>query len=105
MKKRIFISYARADYAFAHQLLSALRDFNIEGWMDDTDIAAGSAVGDAVRSAIQKASAVVVLVSPMSVRSQWVSFEVGAAQALQKPIVPILLEGVRAVNVPSREYG
>ena len=93
MNKRIFISYARDDYAFAHQLLSGLRNINVEGWMDEADIAAGAAIGTAVRAAIQKSSAIVVLVSPNSLRSRWVDFEVGAAQALGKPIVPILLEG------------
>jgi hypothetical protein len=93
MKKRIFLSYARDDYAFAHQLLSGLRNVEVEGWMDHTDIAAGAAVGAAIRSAIQKSSAIVVLVSPSSLRSGWVNFEVGAAQALRKPIVPILLKG------------
>ncbi len=93
MSKRIFISYARHDYAFAHQLLSGLRGISVEGWMDEADIAAGAANGAAVRSAIEKSSAIVVLVSPSSLRSRWVDFEVGAAQALGKPIVPILLEG------------
>ena len=93
MNKQIFISYARNDYAFAHQLLSALRDINVEGWMDEADVAAGAAIGEAVRSAIRKSNAVVVLVSPNSLLSRWVDFEVGAAQALGKPVVPILLEG------------
>lgn len=35
----------------------------------------------------------VVLLSPSSASSQWVQFEVGAAEGLKKPIVPVLLPG------------
>ena len=93
MNKPIFLSYARDDYAYAYQLQLGLAGINIVGWMDKADIAAGDAIGTEVRSALQKSAAFVLLVSPNSVSNSWINFEVGAAQALQKPIIPIFLEG------------
>jgi hypothetical protein len=89
----IFISYARQDYPFAHKLVAALRNVSIKGWLDDVDIAAGSAVSSGLRSAINESGAMVVLVSPRSLESQWVNFEIGAGLAQDRPIIPILVEG------------
>jgi hypothetical protein len=91
--KQIFLSYARDDYPFAHRLVGALRDVGVTGWMDNADIAAGTALGEAMRSAIKNSSAVVVLVSPTSLKSRWVEFEIGAGLALGKQMIPIVVEG------------
>jgi hypothetical protein len=90
--KKIFLSYARDDYPFAHQLLAALRKVKVEGWMDTADVAAGGAIGGDVRSAIKHSSAMIVLVSRRSLESNWVNFEIGAGLALRKPIIPILIK-------------
>jgi len=91
--RRIFISYAREDRAHAQKLLAALVETGVEGWMDATDIASGAAVSKAVRSAIERSGAIVVLLSPKSLHNKWVNFEVGAGLALGRPIIPIIVEG------------
>lgn len=89
----VFISYARSDRDEAERLVRALRAGNIAGWMDKADIAAGNSVPSAVRNALKRASAVVVLLSPSALQSEWVQFEIGAAEALGKKIVPVLVSG------------
>jgi len=91
--KRIFISYAHDDKRYAKQLQAHLGDVHVAGWMDDADIAAGSAIGRSVKEAIQSASVIAVLISPRSVDNQWVQFELGAGEAMGKTIIPILVEG------------
>jgi hypothetical protein len=92
--KTIFIAYADDDASYARELQFFLRKANnVEGWMDSADIAAGSGIAAAFRLAIKKSSAMVVLVSRHSVKSHWIQFEVGAALALEKPVIPILIEG------------
>jgi hypothetical protein len=64
--------------------------------MDEADIAtgvfpAGEAIADVVMKSLQQASAMVVLLSEESVHSRWVQFEIGAAFAMDKPVVPILI--------------
>jgi hypothetical protein len=89
----IFISYARRDRAEAERIVSELRKANLSGWMDASDLATGSSIASEVRNALNHASAVLVLLSPASLHSQWVQFEIGAAEALGKPIIPVLIEG------------
>jgi hypothetical protein len=89
----VFISYARSDSGEAERLVKALRATNVAGWLDDADIAAGESVPSAVRDALKQSSAVVVLLSPRALTSQWVQFEIGAAEALNKKIIPVIVAG------------
>ena len=90
-KPHVFISYARSDYPFAHQLVEHLKRYKVKGWMDSADIAAGSAIASELRAALKASSAMVVLVSPDSLHSQWGNFKLGASAALVFPIIPILV--------------
>jgi hypothetical protein len=89
--KRVFISYARGDEAVARELRASLPDIEVSGWMDESDIAAGEAISKNIRESLRQASAVVVLVSDLSLKSPWVQFELGAAEGMGKPIIPILI--------------
>src|SRR5712692_3536568 len=90
---KVFISYARRDSAKVGLLVNALRNVDITGWLDAADIASGESVASVVRAALKDSGAVVVLVSPDALESQWVQFELGAAEALRKPIIPVLISG------------
>jgi TIR domain len=89
----VFISYAGSDRDQARRLLSELQNLKVHGWMDQTDLTGGGAVASSIRDALRHANAVVVLLSPTSLKSQWVNFELGAAEALGKIIIPVLIEG------------
>ena len=89
----VFISYAHFDRKEAERLVKALRAGSIAGWLDKADIAAGNSIPSAVRDALKRSSAVVVLLSPRALQSEWVQFEIGAAEALGKKIVPVLISG------------
>jgi uncharacterized Ntn-hydrolase superfamily protein len=89
----VFISYARSDSDEAERLVKALEGGSVTGWLDRADIAAGDSVSSAVRDALKKSSAFVVLLSPQALQSQWVQFEIGAAEALGKTIVPVIVSG------------
>jgi len=89
----VFISYAHSDREEAERLVKALRAGSIAGWLDKADIAAGNSIPSAVRDALKRSSAVVVLLSPRALQSEWVQFEIGAAEALGKKIVPVLISG------------
>jgi hypothetical protein len=91
----VFISYSYSDRENVERLVSALRAANIVGWLDAADIAAGASVSSAVRDALQKASAVVFVLSPDALHNQWVQFEIGAAEALGKKIIPVIVSGNR----------
>jgi hypothetical protein len=89
----VFISYARSDTDEAKRLVRALQAANVSGWMDQADIAFGDSIAGKVRDALKRSSVFVVLLSPDALHSQWVQFEIGAAEALGKKIVPIIVSG------------
>lgn len=92
----IFISYARSDGYLAERLVRLfkdLREFKVSGWLDAADLTTGDAFPGALREALQKSNAVVVLLSPDSLQSEWVQFEIGAAEALGKKIIPLIVSG------------
>jgi hypothetical protein len=94
--RNVFISYARGDELAARELRANLRDMEVTGWMDKSDIATGDAISEKIRESLKRASAVIVIVSERSLKSPWVQFELGAAEGMGKPIIPILIgpEGI-----------
>ena len=86
---KVFLSYSSKDTAFATQL-ERLLHAALSGFLDQSDIAFGARIS-LIQEEIKKASAVLVLLSEDAVKSNWVPFEIGMAQALGKPIIPILL--------------
>ena len=96
----VFISYAHQDTDKARGLVHALREKHIVGWLDSADIASGDAVSSAVRDALKKSDVVIVLLTTRAFESQWVQFEVGAAEALDKRIIPVVLSHFDEDHVP-----
>ena len=90
---KLFISYAHVDSQNVKKLLSKLKEVNISGWLDNADIASGVEISSVLKESLRNASAVLVLISPASLRSQWVEFEVSAGQAIGKTIIPVIISG------------
>lgn len=90
---KIFISYSQSDQEEAKRLVAALRATDLVGWLDAADIAAGASIPSAIRNALLESSAIVVLLSPSALQSNWVQFEIGAAEALGKKIIPVIISG------------
>lgn len=91
--RNVFISYAHSDADEARSLVKALHESKVVGWLDNADIAAGEAISSAVRDALKRSTAVIVLLSPRALHSEWVQFEIGAAEALGKKIIPVIISG------------
>jgi hypothetical protein len=89
----VFVSYSASDRKGVTDVVNALRSANITGWMDAADVAAGANLSSAVREALRAANAIIVFISPNSLKSEWVQFEVGAADALGKVIIPVVISG------------
>ena len=70
--KKVFISYAKEDTDVASLLHMALEDLDVSGWLDQSDISSGDAIADKVKESIRKANAMIVLITPRSIKSQWV---------------------------------
>jgi hypothetical protein len=90
--KHIFVSYAREDKDFARELSRRLRESDRIPWQDLRDIRAGDYWQDSIDAALRNADALVVIMSPHAIKSQYVTYEWAFA----------LGAGVRAIPVVKR---
>ena len=89
----LFLSYARADEAFARRLASALEKAGYTIWWDAL-IEGGAAFGRSIAEALERADAVLVLWSKTSVESDWVKDE--AAQGRERHrLIPLSIDGTQ----------
>lgn len=86
----VFISYAHEDSDLVDQLCDRLATAGLQFFRDTKNISWGGRISSDVQRSLEQAGGVVVIVSPASVKSQWVPYEVGYATALRKPILPFL---------------
>jgi len=87
---RIFLSYAAADRTYAHKLRSFLSQRpNLRIFTTET-LSAGEDWESKLKDELSQCNIFVVLLSSNSVDSKWVLHELGAAWALNKPIIPIV---------------
>jgi nucleoside 2-deoxyribosyltransferase len=86
----IFISYAHEDSGLVDDICTHLSGEGFEFFRDTKSIGWGGKISRDVQRALEQSGGVVVVLSPASIKSQWVPYEVGYAIALRKPILPYL---------------
>src|ERR1700730_1205114 len=89
--RRVFISHARADEAWAAWMTAALRRHGVEVLTPET-VTPGTAWADAARAAIAGADEVLFVLSGASTRSPSVALELEAAKAAGRPITYITVD-------------
>jgi TolB-like protein len=89
----LFLSYARADSAFAQRLAAALERSGFTLWWDAL-IAGGEAYSRSISDALEKADLVVVLWSKKSVQSDWVKDEAGHGRDRHR-LIPLSIDGTQ----------
>jgi tetratricopeptide (TPR) repeat protein len=98
MPKKIFISHTTADDHFVTDLRKALENQGLDVWIDSQNLRGGDTLKTEIESAINDASAFIVVISEKVFRTRWVKKEVSfALKVLQPqniPIVPILIDGL-----------
>lgn len=87
----VFLSYAKTDQTEADTLHQAIISAGRTCFLAAKSLIPGDDFADTIRAALRASREVWLLVSPDSMRSEWVTTEWGAAWALHKEIVPILL--------------
>lgn len=93
-KEQIFISYSRRDDAIMQRVVKFLRDKGLDVWVDNEKLVPGTPVWELeLEKAIKRSIAVLVLLSPDSKESKWVTRELVVAERHEKRIFPILVRG------------
>jgi len=96
----IFLSYSRQDSEAMRAVQEVLRSAGFAVWTDEGLEPGAPSWVAAIQEAIEQANAFVVLLSPAAKASKWVNREIGYAEALGKPIYPLLAAGDAGSAVP-----
>jgi hypothetical protein len=87
---KLFISHSSHDKWAARQISRILEDDGHTTFLDEKDIKSGESIDESIQKHLKESDHLVLLLSPISISSQWVFMELGGARALGKRIVPIL---------------
>lgn len=87
---RCFISYSRRNTNFAERLARDLSDAGVEVWIDFRQIHAGERWKDEIRRGVERSEVIVIVLSPDSVVSEWVQFEINYGREKNKVLLPIM---------------
>jgi len=100
MAERIFVSYSHEDRKYIDGLKEILQKHGVvEGneisIIDPFSVvfSAGEDIRETIKKEIQSASKVVIIYTSNSDSSQWVNYEVGMADALNKPVIVVGTRG------------
>ncbi|MCB9451098.1 MAG: TIR domain-containing protein [Anaerolineaceae bacterium] len=100
MQYHIFISYSHEDADIKKRMRATFRSAGLSVW-SDTELRPGThAWSIAIEEALENAGCVVVLMSPASKDSQWVSREISYALAQDIPVIPVLVSGTESTAIP-----
>jgi tetratricopeptide (TPR) repeat protein len=91
MSSQVFVSYAHVDDYFVPALKERLHDY-FDLWIDAANLAAGRNWRDEIDRAIKESFAVLVIITPESCESKYVTYEWSYALGLGTPVIPLLLE-------------
>ena len=87
----VFLSYSRHDEMEASQIRDKLSAHALDCFMAGKALCGGDPFSEKIRDALCSAREMCILFTPNARKSEWVTTEWGAAWALNKVIVPVLL--------------
>lgn len=95
-----FISYSSHDREWAEQLATALREHGKRVWFDQWELQPGDNWQNKLQDALRDTPVLVMVLSRHSVSNRWTFFELGAALAGQKRLIPVLTSDLDIAELP-----
>jgi hypothetical protein len=97
---KVFISYSQADQAIAKDLVSLLAAAGVRAWDAESELTPGDNWAMRIGQALEESDAMIVLLSPDSVKSEWVRREI--EYALSSPnyrdrLIPVIVRPTRKI--------
>lgn len=86
----VFLSHSSHDTWVAKTMSEKISALGAQPWLDEKDLEGGDIIVEQIIRGIDSCNEAIVLVSPKSVKSQWVAFEIGAIRGQHKRVTPIL---------------
>ncbi|MSR56966.1 MAG: toll/interleukin-1 receptor domain-containing protein [Planctomycetaceae bacterium] len=75
LPKEVFLSHSSRDKVFARKLINTLHDHGVPTWYSGTNILGAQQWHDEIGAALQRCDWFAVILSPNSVKSEWVKRE------------------------------
>ena len=97
----VFLSYSSKDRAWVAQFVDGLKAAGLTAWFDAAELLPGERWQQQIQKALRESRTLVVVLSPNSVGSPWTFFELGAAVADHKRIIPVLTQEMDIRNIPT----
>jgi len=102
---RVFISHvneeARIASVLKKHIQSTLKECDVFASSDPHDIPAGTKWLEKISQAIESATVLVVLCSPVSLKRPWINFEMGCGWMKKVPVIPICHSGQKKGQLPA----
>ena len=89
---KVFISYSTKDAVFADLAKMKLNAQGVEVWLDHGDLRGGDEWREAIDQGISGSDALLVILTPASCVSSYVTYEWGFALGLGKKVIPLMRE-------------
>jgi hypothetical protein len=89
---RVFISYSRKNLDFVERLVKDLQDAGFEVWYDISGLEIGKRWVTEIEDAIKQSQYFIVILSPDSIKSEWVEREFLSAEKYKLKIIPLLFQ-------------
>lgn len=100
----IFISYSHKDSDYVQKLVKALENEGFNPWMDGR-LEYGSQWPLELQEHLDTCQALILVMTPNSLQSEWVQSELNRAKRKNKPIFPLLLAGEETwLSVESTQF-
>ena len=97
---KVFVSYARADLAFADQLVAALEAHDIAVRIDRRDLPFARQWQEELVEMVRWADTVLFIISPDAIGSTWCEWELAQVVKYQKRLGPIAYRPVENDRIP-----
>lgn len=89
---QVFISYSSSDSIFADLLKMKLQAAGIDAWLDRGELEAGEEWRNAIDEGISSTEALILVLTPESCDSPYVTYEWGFALGRRKKVIPLLFK-------------
>lgn len=97
---KVFLSYAQEDKDWVAEFASALQDAGTSAWFDQSRLLLGDDWRAQIQDALRQSRVLVLILSQKSLQNPWMLFELGAAVADNKRIIPVVREGIPVEKLP-----
>lgn len=97
---QVFISHSSADKEWTDEFASALQEKGVHIWYDEWNLRPGDKWQERLQEALRDSRIFCVVIGTSKTETPWTYFEIGAALADEKIIVPVLARDATPTSLP-----